>query len=285
MTDIRFLEKVMITSTAEDYLKAVLRMEDMKEKASTSSVARHLEVADASVTDMLRKLQKAGLLEYKPYYGASLTKKGRMAALRILRRHRLIELFLNQIMGYGWEEVHNEAEKLEHVVSDFFVERVDALLNYPVKDPHGEVIPDARGFRKLDEDICLAEAELGQYVIRRVISANPQFLAYLEKEDLLPANAFALLEKAPFQGPLKLLRTNSEVPQYIGLEVAKSIFVSPSQAAAASNTPFHSQSHDLPPQPAGRKHDPEIATAVSRTSPPEVRNLNKKKEGRPFKKR
>jgi len=93
-----------------------------------------------------------------------------------------------------------------------------------------------------------------------------------------------LLEKAPFQGPLKLLRTNSEVPQYIGLEVAKSIFVSPSQAAAPSK-PFHSESHDLPPQPPGRKHDPEIATAISRTSPPEVRNLSKKKGGRPFKKR
>ena len=137
----------MISSTAEDYLKAVLRMEDRNEKASTSSVARHLEVADASVTDMLRKLQKAGLLEYKPYYGASLTKKGRSVALKILRRHRLIELFLHEVMGYGWEEVHDEAEKLEHVVSDFFVERADSLLNHPVKDPHGEVIPDARGFR------------------------------------------------------------------------------------------------------------------------------------------
>ena len=275
----------MITSTAEDYLKAVLRMEDMNEKASTSNVARHLEVADASVTDMLRKLQKAGLLEYKPYYGASLTKKGRMAALRILRRHRLIELFLHQIMGYGWEEVHNEAEKLEHVVSDFFVERVDALLNYPVKDPHGEVIPDAQGFRRLDEDLCLAEAELGRYVIRRVISSNPEFLAYLEREDLLPANAFTLLEKAPFQGPLKLLRSNSQAPQYIGLEVAKSIFVSPFQATEASDTRLRAEGHDLGQQSPSRKHDPEIAAALSRTSPPDVRNLAKKKEGRSFKRR
>src|SRR5438034_9852693 len=106
----------MITSTAEDYLKAVLRMEDMNEKASTSNVARHLAVADASVTDMPRKLQKAGLLEYKPYYGASLTKKGRIAALRILRRHRLIALSLHQIIGHGWEEGSNEAEKPDHGV-------------------------------------------------------------------------------------------------------------------------------------------------------------------------
>ena len=217
----------MISSTAEDYLKAVLRMEDRNEKASTSSVARHLEVADASVTDMLRKLKRAGLLEYKPYYGASLTKKGRAAALQILRRHRLIELFLHQIMGYGWEEVHDEAEKLEHVVSDFFVERVDALLNHPAKDPHGEAIPDAQGFRSIDEDVCLADAEVGAYVIRRVISSNPELLGYLQREDLLPSRAFALVERAPFQGPLKLLRGSDLPAQFIGLEVAKSIFVSP----------------------------------------------------------
>ncbi len=225
----------MISSTAEDYLKAVLRMEDRNEKASTSSVARHLEVADASVTDMLRKLQRAGLLEYRPYYGASLTKKGRAAALQILRRHRLIELFLHQIMGYGWEEVHDEAEKLEHVVSDFFVERVDALLNHPAKDPHGEAIPDAQGFRSVDEDVCLADAEVGAYVIRRVISSNPELLGYLEKEDLLPSRTFALVERAPFQGPLKLLRSSSLPAQFIGLEVAKSIFVSPSAGGEGLN--------------------------------------------------
>jgi DtxR family transcriptional regulator, Mn-dependent transcriptional regulator len=224
----------MISSTAEDYLKAVLRMEDRHEKASTSSVARHLEVADASVTDMLQKLQKAGLLEYKPYYGASLTKTGRAVALRILRRHRLIELFLHQIMGYGWEEVHDEAEKLEHAVSDSFVERADALLNYPVTDPHGEAIPDAHGFRRLDEDICLADAEVGAYIIRRVSSSNPDLLAYLEKEDLLPSRTFALLEKTPFKGPLKLFRGHNKSAQYIGLEVAKSIFVSPCQPSKAS---------------------------------------------------
>src|SRR5262245_15824883 len=220
----------MISSTVEDYLKAVLKMEDMNEKASTSSVARQLSVADASVTDMLRKLQKAGLLEYRPYYGATLTGPGRRLALKILRRHRLIELFLHQVMRYGWEQVHDEAEKLEHVVSDFFVERVDALLNHPAKDPHGEAIPDAQGVRSLDEDVCLVDAELGSYVIRRVISSNPELLGYLEKEDLLPSRTFTLVERAPFQGPLKLLRDSNLPPQFIGLEAAKSVFVSPSPA-------------------------------------------------------
>lgn len=216
-----------VSSTAEDYLKAVLKLEDMKEKASTSNVARHLEVTDSTVTDMLRKLQSAGLLEYTPYYGASLTPKGRVVALKILRRHRLIELFLHRIMGYGWEQVHDEAERLEHAVSDFFVERIDALMDYPAKDPHGEVIPDARGFRAVENDVCLAEAEAGHYMIRKVLDSTPELLTYLEKQALVPAKGVTLVEKIPFQGPLKLLLPGSHTPVYIGLDVAKRIFVSP----------------------------------------------------------
>jgi DtxR family Mn-dependent transcriptional regulator len=215
----------MVSSTVEDYLKAFLKLEDMKQKASTSTVARHLSVADASVTDMLRKLQKTGLLEYRPYYGATLTTEGRRLALRILRRHRLIELFLHQVMGYGWEQVHDEAEKLEHVVSDLFVERVDAYLGYPDKDPHGEVIPDAKGFRSRELDICLLGAEPGEYVVRKVINDQPEFLAYLENESLTPGVSFQLLEKSPFQGPLKLRLAGREEPQYLGVEAAKSIYV------------------------------------------------------------
>ena len=216
----------MISSTVEDYLKALLKMEDSDVKASTSNVARRLSVTDASVTDMLRKLQKAGLLAYKPYYGAALTPEGRLQALKIIRRHRLIELFLHQVMGYGWDQVHQEAEKLEHVVSDFFVDRVDALLGYPEKDPHGEIIPDAQGYRNLEEDVCLGIAELGEYTIRKITNDNPDFLTYLDKESLVPGTAFTLLEKAPFHGPLKLMLSGRDEPHYIGLEAAKNIFVS-----------------------------------------------------------
>jgi len=210
-----------VSNTAEDYLKAVLKIEDRNEKASTSKVARHLEVNDSTVTDMLRKLQSAGLLEYTPYYGATLTPRGRAVALRILRRHRLIELFLHQIMGYGWEQVHEEAERLEHAVSDFFVERIDALMNYPVQDPHGEVIPDERGFRERENDVCLALAEVGDYTIKKVIDSSPELLTYLEKESLVPARSFTLLEKAPFQGPLKLRIHGTHTSSHIGLDVAK----------------------------------------------------------------
>ena len=227
----------MVSSTVEDYLKAFLKLEDMNEKASTSTVARHLSVADASVTDMLRKLQKTGLLEYKPYYGATLTAEGRRLALRILRRHRLIELFLHKVMGYGWEQVHDEAEKLEHVVSDLFVERVDAYLGYPEKDPHGEVIPDAKGFRSRELDICLLRAEPGEYVIRKVTNDQPEFLAYLEKQALTPGVSFVLLEQAPFRGPLKLILAGRKLPQYLGLEAAKDIHVLPTGLSRAESDP------------------------------------------------
>jgi DtxR family Mn-dependent transcriptional regulator len=176
---------------------------------------------------MLRKLQKAGFLEYKPYYGASLTGEGRSLALRMMRRHRLIELFLHRFMGYGWEQVHEEAEKLEHVVSDLFVARVDVLLGYPEKDPHGEAIPDAQGCRCLEEDTSLLSVEPGEYTVRKVTNDRQDFLAYLEKESIIPGTRFTLLEKAPFDGPLKMRIQGKNEPQYIGVEAAKSIYVLP----------------------------------------------------------
>src|SRR5207245_8218805 len=120
-----------------------------------------------------------------------------------------------------------EAEKLEHAVSDYFVERIDALLNHPVKDPHGEVIPDTQGFRETENDICLAFAPLGNYTVKKVIDSDPELLTYLEKELLVPTQTITLLEKAPFQGPLKLLRSGSQAPVYIGLDVAKRSLVFP----------------------------------------------------------
>ncbi len=217
----------MLTSTVENYLKTILKMEDMKLRASTSRVARQLDVADASVTDMLRKLQKAGLLEYRPYYGASLTDRGRKTALMILRRHRLIEQFLHQVLGYGWERVHDEAERLEHEVSDFFIQKLDDLLGHPAKDPHGEAIPDAEGGRAEEEDICLADARPGGHTIHRVTSREPEFFAYLEREGLLPSHTFRLLDRVPYQGPLKIQLEGKKFPQYIGLEAARLIYVIP----------------------------------------------------------
>lgn len=248
-------KKTTVSSTVEDYLKVVLKIEDMKQRASTSRVARHLDVADATVTDMLRKLKKAGLLEYKPYYGATLTRKGRQMAVRILRRHRLLEMFLHQVLGYGWEQVHQEAERLEHAVSDLFISRIDALLDFPSQDPHGEAIPDARGVRQVEDDLCLAEAEPGSYSVRKVTNSDPEFLAYLDKVGLRPATRLSLQEKAPFQGPLKLLPESRLEPVYLGLEACRSIFVSPRKDRLRA-------SESAPDGPASR----EVASRGSRIS-------------------
>jgi DtxR family Mn-dependent transcriptional regulator len=121
--------------------------------------------------------------------------------------------------------VHDEAERLEHAVSDFFVERIDALMNYPSKDPHGEVIPDARGFRESEDYVSLAHAEEGRFTIRKVINASPELLTYLNQESLVPGQSFTVLEKAPFQGPLKLQIRGKKTPTYVGHEVASCIFI------------------------------------------------------------
>ncbi len=219
----------MMTSTVEDYLKVLLRIEDSQERVSTSDVARTLAVADSSVTDMLHKLHKAGLLKHRPYYGATLTEKGRKTALKILRRHRLVELFLHDVLGYGWEQVHEEAEKLEHVVSDFFIERVDALLKHPAKDPHGEAIPDAEGRRAAEEGACLAEAAKGEYEIVRVTNGRAGLFDYLEAEGLRPGGQVTLIEKVPFGGPL-VLKPAGRKRVHLGLEAALSIHVRPLKA-------------------------------------------------------
>jgi DtxR family transcriptional regulator, Mn-dependent transcriptional regulator len=219
----------MVTGTAEDYLKAVLKIEDGNEKATTSGVARELNLADATVTDMMRKLQRAGLLEYKPYYGATLTERGRRIALGILRRHRLIELFLHEVLGYGWEEVHEEAEKLEHVVSDLFMERVDRLLQSPARDPHGELIPDPAGFRPKEEDIRLVDALPGHYRIQRIVNNRPEFLGYLEQQSIRPKVRVELVRRAPFDGPLQLRIESGRAAVYLGTQAAESIFVVPEE--------------------------------------------------------
>ena len=122
-------------------------------------------------------------------------------------------------------------------MSDLFVERIDAYLGYPDKDPHGEAIPDAKGFRNEELDICLLRAEPGEYIVRKVTNDQPEFLAYLAKQALTPGAAFMLLEKAPFQGPLKLVLAGRKAPQYLGVEAARNIHVLPSGPPAIKQHP------------------------------------------------
>jgi DtxR family Mn-dependent transcriptional regulator len=173
--------------TVENYLKTIYQIgaaQDGK-PAATGQIATALAVSPGTVTSMLKTLSDSKLATYTPYEGARLTAAGKGLALRILRRHRLIELFLTKTLDLSWDEVHEEAENMEHAVSDLLVDRIDAFLGYPPVDPHGDPIPRADG-SVVDESLCsLAECEVGmQFRLARVIDQSPEFLRYLSETGL-----------------------------------------------------------------------------------------------------
>ena len=139
------LQHETLTRSVEDYLKAIYRLSPQGRPAATSEIAHRLELSPASVSGMVKRLSEQGLLEHVPYKGVQLTPDGRRAALRMLRRHRLIEAYLVAFLGYTWDTVHDEAERLEHAVSDTLVERMAGVLGHPTVDPHGDPIPTSEG--------------------------------------------------------------------------------------------------------------------------------------------
>jgi DtxR family Mn-dependent transcriptional regulator len=178
----------MATSTVEDYLKCILQQqEEADELVSMGSVAAALDVAPGTVTAMVKTLEKSGLVSYEPYSGVRLTTAGRDLAIHVLRRHRLIELFLVQVMGMDWSAVHGDAERLEHAVSDALINRMDEMLGHPAVDPHGDPIPDARGEVVQPDLVSLLFSPLGEQVrIGRVADQTPEFLRFLESEGIRP---------------------------------------------------------------------------------------------------
>lgn len=175
-----------LSSSIGDYLKAIWELAGVG-SASTTAVAARLSVAPASVTRMLGRLQGMGLVGHERYHGASLTEEGRAEALRLVRRHRLIEAFLLEHLGYSWQEVHEEAERLEHVVSDKFTERLAQLLGHPERDPHGAPIPGADGALAREDSRPLSEAAVGTRVrISRVGREDAPALTYLKDRGLVP---------------------------------------------------------------------------------------------------
>ena len=188
----------MTTSTVEDYLKSIL-LEEQREPdspVSTGRIAAALELAPGTVTAMVKTLADSGLLEYEPYVGVRLTGSGRQLAAHVLRRHRLLELFLVKVMGMDWSEVHGEAEQLEHALSDRLLERMDEMLGYPSTDPHGDPIPSAEGIVE-EPDLpslllCPIDAPLR---VARVSDQSAEFLRLVEKRDLMPGRKLRVRER------------------------------------------------------------------------------------------
>lgn len=215
---------MILSQSIEDYLKAIFTLQSEGERASTTKIAESLEVSSASATNMIKRLSEMGLVDYQSYKGSKLTTSGKKIALEIIRHHRLLELYLLEVMGYSWDEVHDEAEKLEHHISEQFEDRIANLLDDPTHDPHGDPIPSKEGIMPQMDAQPLIEAEPDEkYILSRVKDQNPELLRYLEKIGMLPGIKIELKEKAPFKGPLTLLVEDEE--QAIGHDVAKNIFV------------------------------------------------------------
>ena len=188
-----------LTRSVEDYLKAIYQLSPEGRPASTSEIAHLLALSPPSVTGMVKRLSEHGLLEHVPYRGVQLTDEGRRAALRMVRRHRLIEAYLVEFLGYSWDTVHEEAERLEHAVSDMMVERMATALGNPEVDPHGDPIPSADGFVQELSCTPLTDIPVGQTVeVHRVHESQPERLRYIASLGLKPGVQVTVLDRQPF---------------------------------------------------------------------------------------
>ncbi len=217
----------MPTSTVEDYLKCILlaEQEAPNQPVSTGQIAAALSVAPGTVTAMLKTLANSSLVSYEPYSGVSLTDPGRQLAVHVLRRHRLVELFLVRVMGLDWAEVHDEAELLEHAVSDRIIERMDAMLGEPDVDPHGDPIPTAGGEVEHRELQSLLDCPLDVWQqVARVTDQTADFLQLVETEQLKPGSRIMVTGRDEAADTMQLERPGVG-PLALGLRAASKILV------------------------------------------------------------
>lgn len=224
----------MRTEAVEDYLKAIYLVETEVGTVTTQVVAERLEVSAPSATGMLKRLAELKLVKHEPYHGVVLTSAGRKIALEVIRHHRLLELYLAEALGYSWDKVHAEAEKLEHHISEEFEDRIAALLGNPVTDPHGDPIPAKDGTIPPQETVRLADAPAGESVtVSRVGAQDAAQLSYLGSLGIRPDALVTLIGKAPFDGPVEIRVSGAS--HHLGLNLARQIFVRRGNATLKSN--------------------------------------------------
>lgn len=225
-----------LSPSTEDYLKAIYKLEE-GDPVPTKALAGELEIAAASVTGMTKRLAERGLIEREPYKGATLTDAGTEVALEVIRHHRLLELYLKEEIGHSWEELHEEAERLEHHISEAFEDRLDELLDHPTRDPHGHPIPTRSGEVEETATQRLADLEDGdRAVVGHLSDKNPALLEHLEECGLMPGaslevteaqkvtEAQEVTEAQAFEEPIAV-RVEGGEPQLVGRVVARSVFV------------------------------------------------------------
>ena len=221
---------VSLSGPVEDYLKAIYEIERVGDPASTNDIALRLAISPASVSGMVRRLADQGLITHEPYRGVRLTSDGRRAALRTLRRHRILECYLTEVLGYPWDRVHEEAERLEHAASEVLIERMAAALGDPAQDPHGAPIPTRDGRVEEGTLRTLADGAQGDRLrVRRVEDEDAERLRYLAELGIRPGALVRILDKAPFEGPITLWVDDAGggATRAIGAGLAQQVFVEP----------------------------------------------------------
>lgn len=217
-----------LTKVIEDYLKTIYELTQSDERATTNQIAERMGVTPASVTNMIQKLSATDppLLEYRKHHGVKLTAEGERDALEIIRHHRLLEMFLHQILGYRWDEVHEEADRLEHVISEEMEERIAISLGDPQLDPHGDPIP-SRDLQmpKITHTTLsqLRPPQKGQ--VKRVSDSDPDLLRYLSGMGIEPAAEFQILDFSAFDNNLKVQVFGEDQPVVLGPMITGQVFV------------------------------------------------------------
>ena len=215
----------MVGSSVQDYVKAIYKLSLGNKTITPTHLAERLGVSSAAVTKMVRKLQDLKLVRYARSKGLSLTPSGEKIALEVIRHHRLLELYLTEALGYSWDEVHDEAEKLEHVISEHFEEKIEKLLGYPTHDPHGAPIPTRDGNVEASEIVTLSRLEPGQQaVIRQVSDKDSAMLSYLGGLGMYPGTRVEMVAKEPYGGSLRIKISGKD--HSIGSELAEKVFIS-----------------------------------------------------------
>jgi DtxR family Mn-dependent transcriptional regulator len=214
----------MPSENVENYIKTIYAIHANDGKVTTSSLSERLRISAASVSEMLKKLADAGTVRHTPYKGVELTDKGRKRAMQIIRRHRLWELFLVEVLKYEWDEIHEEAERLEHITSEKLERRLDAALGHPRFDPHGDAIPTSDGVIHHPGDAALASADAGsEVVVCRVSDATPDILKYASRMGIGLRTRIKVKERIAFDGSLRVEIEEKE--QFISMKLAQNIFI------------------------------------------------------------
>jgi DtxR family Mn-dependent transcriptional regulator len=215
-----------LTVSIQDYVKNIYELTENGKSASTNALAEKLDVKPGSVTGMIQKLASAkpALVEYQKHQGVTLTKEGRKAALEVIRHHRLLEAWLVQTLGYSWDEVHEEAERLEHVISEDFERRIAAAMGHPARDPHGELIPTADLKMPFDESLPLSALRPNRTAtIKRVKASDTKLLRYLKGLGLVPGTQIRVTDYSPFDHNLTVKVGRKSF--VLGLNITGKIFV------------------------------------------------------------